>query len=177
MDGQRTYLNRAPLPALGVSATSSLCTGSRNYRLTVDPPGLALVGLLWVLLIFVLALMSAGKTERFQTLLGHALNDAESLSDEMAPPFIIRDWAQQTADLIEAAIGPRRGAAIPWGVGFGDAVQHRKDTRGTPVAAPAAHSTFPPDGSDAHAARRANNHAPRLAYQSNKPATSARVHT
>src|ERR671911_2827379 len=36
VDGQRTYLNRAPLtPALGLSCPSSRAAGHRNYRLTV----------------------------------------------------------------------------------------------------------------------------------------------
>lgn len=67
---------------------------------------LAMIGAAWVIGTFVLAMISTAKTERFEELIGHALNDGEALEDEGATQSTIRKWAQQTHDLIQAGLGP-----------------------------------------------------------------------
>jgi hypothetical protein len=97
--------------ALGAVGLAELQSGASPFDNGWIVSGVAIItaGAVWSILTFILVLVAAAKTERFQELLGHALNDAEALEREGAPKTAIRDWGQQTHDLIEAGLGPGEG--------------------------------------------------------------------
>jgi len=106
------------LGAIGLAETTSANSAKLVYLRPPQSPfangwvicGLiaGVIGALWVIGTFVLALIATAKTERFRQLLGHALNDGERLH-EQAPPTtlqVIRAWGQQAHDLVQAGYGP-----------------------------------------------------------------------
>jgi hypothetical protein len=65
----------------------------------------SLVGAVWVLGTFALAMTGTVRAARFHELLGHALNDGQRLAEQGASKVTITAWATQARDLIEASLG------------------------------------------------------------------------
>jgi len=102
-------LVRKALGAVGIAETQdSKGTPFSNgwVRLGVLVMSLAA---LWSVAVFVLAMISTAKTERFRIELGHALNDGEEIEASDLTMIEVVTWVQQAHDLIEGALGSAEG--------------------------------------------------------------------